>query len=1242
MRPRRLSEQIVLPLMLVVGGVASALFFREYVVTRHDLREGLDLEAAELADHTERTARTLIARGDHESLSPIIEHFATDEEVCGIFLIDRGGVITASSDPSIVGACLGSDVRLPLQAPISESTESELAAGVNFKSVRNEAKVAYAFPFDAAASRPYQHVQASKDSAPETTPAERIIVVLDEEPMHAEIAAAAQRYIISSILMMVFVGAACWTVLHLMALRPLSKLVAAIVDVGEDSARFRIAGRLPRNELSDLGDRLAALFKRLDRSRAANARLALVAARTRSLIAISNARGSIVWCNDAFASTFDLPTGELDAQSHDEAVSLWRVLGIDSPADVTDTCDGEPIVIDITTTDGDKRKLRVECRYLGNATRDDDAYDDAPNAAASRAESDKACHGFMVVAADITEQHAAEERLELALRSANQGLWDWNLANNAVVFNDIWYTMLGYSPGELPMELGTWERLTHPEDLKKCYEAIGEHLAGNTAVYTCEHRMRCKDGSWRWILDVGEVTERDRDGTPIRLVGLHIDIHDQHCARDELQVSEHLFRSLFELSPLGIALNDRETGDFLDANKALLDATGYTADQLAAKSCWDITPPEYEPQRAEQLRSLDEFGKYGPFEKEYIRKDGTRFPVMLHGINVVGADGRERIWSFIDDISERRAAEAALRERTALLSGLLDSMPDIIFFKDLDGRYLGCNPEFARFVGQPRERIVGRSDFDIFPQHVATEFRRYDTAMLDGLTPQLNEEWVDHPESGRILLATLKAPLIDPRGELIGLLGVSRDITEREIARMRLDAARDDAERANRSKSAFLANMSHEIRTPMTAILGFAELLDATDIDRDERAEHVRTIKRNGQHLLTVINDILDVSKIEAGRLEIEAVQTDLPQLLAEVVELLRFRAGEKGLKLRLETDTRHHQGHIPATIRTDPVRLRQVLLNLLGNAIKFTHRGDIILRVALTEAEIADDSGTPTSERDDPTSVNARRDEDGDDMVWNGAMLRFDVIDTGMGMTTEQLERLFTPFSQADVSMTRRFGGTGLGLTISKSLIELLGGRIDVSSTPGEGSTFSVRLPIDDAACDSLVDPLVAAAPGTPDDPATVAPTPSASTSESSTEPLTGVRILLAEDGVDNQRLLSFHLRRAGATVHLAPNGAEAVRTVLDDPPAEAEAGRAGSGVFDLVLMDMQMPEIDGYEATRRLRAAGVRTPIIALTAHAMADDRTRCLDAGCDDFQTKPIDRDVLIDACRRWFSRDHARAA
>ncbi len=425
----------------------------------------------------------------------------------------------------------------------------------------------------------------------------------------------------------------------------------------------------------------------------------------------------------------------------------------------------------------------------------------------------------------------------------------------------------------------------------------------------------------------------------------------------------------------------------------------------------------------------------------------------------------------------------------------------------------------------------------------------------------------------------------DSRAQMEHLSELVADRT-REITRARdellvlnskLESARDAAEDASRAKSAFLANMSHEIRTPMTAILGYADvLLSDGDIRLapQDRVQAIDTIRRNGAHLLQLINDLLDISKIEANKMTVESMSCSPIELTTEVISLMSVRAQEAGLALTMKID-----GEIPELIHSDPTRIRQILVNLIGNAIKFTDSGEIqvVLRYRQTDDEIS--------------------------------QFEFAVVDSGIGMTDEQVRKLFKPFTQADVSTTRKYGGTGLGLSISKHLANGLGGDIEVSSQSGKGSEFRVTV---DAGLPPNVRLVSQSRQST--EPVSIETT----TAEILAKHLDG-RLLIAEDGVDNQRLFTVILEKAGATVTLVENG----QLACDEYNRSVAAGEP----YDAILMDMQMPVLDGYGATQRLREVGCDLPIIAMTAHAMTGDRDACIEAGCTDYVSKPIKRDHFL---------------
>ncbi len=453
--------------------------------------------------------------------------------------------------------------------------------------------------------------------------------------------------------------------------------------------------------------------------------------------------------------------------------------------------------------------------------------------------------------------------------------------------------------------------------------------------------------------------------------------------------------------------------------------------------------------------------------------------------------------------------------------------------------------------------------------------------------PFCTELTVDDPSRGsRTLRLSGGVTKTDERGEPALLGGLCEDITGSIRAQQIERDARLRAEAADRAKTEFLASMSHEIRTPMTSILGYAELLAEPGHPEERRAAFIDSIRRNGRHLLVIINDLLDISRIEADRLHVESEPTDAPSLVVDVCATLEPRARVKGIGFSCVLCS-----PVPSSLNTDPTRLRQILMNLVGNAIKFTDHGQV--RVELSSVRAAGGKHA----------------------------LVVDVIDTGQGIPIETAGRLFQPYAQADASIARTHGGSGLGLVISRRLARLLGGDVVLlRSSPGSGSTFRMTIAAEAAGEDRFTDDL---------------PSPERLPEPASEEGTGGVcgKVLLAEDGPDNQRLLSLLLRRAGLDVEVAEHGQAAIDCV--------NAAVARGEPYDLILMDMQMPVLDGYETTRRLRRGGWRGPIIALTAHALRRDRVACIEAGCDDFAPKPIEARVLLELVGRWLDEGRRRA-
>jgi PAS domain S-box-containing protein len=535
---------------------------------------------------------------------------------------------------------------------------------------------------------------------------------------------------------------------------------------------------------------------------------------------------------------------------------------------------------------------------------------------------------------------------------------------------------------------------------------------------------------------------------------------------------------------------------------------------------------------------------------------------------------------------------------------VFEAASNALLIADMEGTIVDANPAACALCGCPLNEFLGMSARQFLvpgSEDLFDDFRRRANEG-EGFFTELEIRRRD----GRLIDAEIRGSVLNFQGRP-HLLAVANDITERKKAQQGLQDYARALEAANRcleeysftvkaaahAKDEFLANMSHELRTPMTAILGFAEML-RTEGDLSKapaaRVEAIDTVIRNGDYLLRLVNDLLDLSKMETGRFEVERVRCRPVEILEGVHELMAVRARAKNLAFAVE-----FASAIPETIVSDPTRLRQILINLSGNAIKFTERGSVRISARLV------DQAAPEPR------------------------LEIAVADTGIGMEPEQIGRIFEPFVQGDSKVAERYGGTGLGLAISRKLADLLGGEIGVVSEPGEGSTFRLVLPTGRLGGVPLVEPTVAgsarlAAPeGAEFDP-----------SKFRIE----ARVLVAEDGPDNSRLIRFILEKAGAEVTTVENGRRAVEEAL----AAWRRGRP----FDVILMDLQMPEVDGFEATRTLRQEGYPHRILALSASTHVGDRQKCLEAGCNGFASKPIRRAALLELVAQEAALGRARAA
>ena len=764
-------------------------------------------------------------------------------------------------------------------------------------------------------------------------------------------------------------------------------------------------------------------------------------------------------------------------------------------------------------------------------------------------------------------------RWRLAVDGFGDGAWELNLQTKDIYYSADYKAMLGYKDDEFTNDYGTWLGHVHPNDLEQVMAVAGAYLRSTAPQGAVEYRIRCKDGTYKWVLGRAQVTARDAAGEPLILTGLQTDITELKKAKDALDASSQRLSTVIANFQEGLVIEDENRsivlaneafGRLLKVPLAPAHLIGKEGALLTEGTKQFVKNPNQYVARINALlqRRLPVAGDVVSLrDGRILQRD---FVPIFDQDRYLG-----HLWKYAD-ITARARAEADLRQREEKYRGIIENMSLGLVEADLNDHLLYANQSFCDMTGFCSEELAGQ---------------RLSPLLLTGEDLELVESKLESRQQGvadsyeiavTTKTGTLKwllvsgAPLYDDHRQHVGSIGIYLDVTPQKLLEASLREAKGQAEISTRVKQDFLANMSHEIRTPMNAILGMSQLLTKTELTGPQTS-YLHAITSSAENLLVIINDILDLSKIEAGRMAVEHIGFSPAQVCTQVEKTLHFKAEEKGLNF-----VTHLGSGVPDVLLGDPYRITQVLLNLAGNAVKFTENGTVDVLCTLVAAPCEDGL----------------------------AEIEFAIQDTGIGIEAGFLAQVFDDFSQEDSSITRQFGGTGLGLGISKKLVELMGGELRIDSQKNQGTTsrFALRLPI-----------------GTGQD----VPHKEVSDLSGLQYSLRGKRILLVEDNAFNRMLATIFLTNSEMVVTEALNGQVAVEL------AQVQD-------FDLILMDVQMPVMNGYQATAVLRQQmGLAVPIIALTANAITGEREKCLAAGMNDYLTKPFQETSLMKMVYDWIT-------
>ncbi|MDP1841994.1 MAG: PAS domain S-box protein [Sediminibacterium sp.] len=783
--------------------------------------------------------------------------------------------------------------------------------------------------------------------------------------------------------------------------------------------------------------------------------------------------------------------------------------------------------------------------------------------------------GFFAIEEDITEERikdekikAYDDRFRLILEKIGDNVWQHDFKTGITEFSQTNTEFLEYTNSNLSTA-ESWWMAVHPDDKGMLEENDLLYKIGKLDHHSIEYRMVDKKGNIRWILDRGIVTEAEADGKPLKITGTHTDITKLKEAEVAFELQRSFYESILNNIPTDIAVFDKDHR-YLFLNPIAIKDNELRKWMIGKRDedycAFKNRPLKIAEDRRALFNKVTESKKLNSWEETLVHPDGTKEYFLRNMYPVLDENDEVKlVIGYGLNITDRKNIEEQFKLNEKRYRDLFNYSQALICTHDTSGIILTVNPAICDVLGYTKDELIGKNIKEFIP----VEFRpRFEDVYQKTVIEKGRAEGVfivinKNKEQIYLLYQNYK---VEEQGSTPYIIGFSQDITKRIKAEQELMQAKETTEKASKVKEIFLANMSHEIRTPMNGILGIGGLLYKTNLN-PKQAEYTKLILESANNLLHIVNDVLDLTKIESGKVEFENIPFDLTHKISNTLKTFIFKVEEKGLALRFENNIKKD-----TVLIGDPFRLGQVLNNLISNAVKFTQKGSITL--------VADQLN------EDPEKP----------------LFQFKVKDTGIGISSDQLPLIFQEFVQASSDTSRKFGGTGLGLSISKNLIEMQGGNIKVESTPNEGTTFIVNLPYKKGD-PSLLKMAIA--------------------DDQSYNSLEKKRILVAEDVVINQIIVKQILEDWGHEVVVASNGREAFNFLLQED-------------FDLILMDIHMPEVDGYEATQMIRqlknTSKAAIPIVALTANAFKNETDRFAEAGFNEYITKPFTEQKLFNCIKR----------